>query len=173
MSWRRQKQGWQARRRLIEPLWQKLTSGGWRRVRTPEPGSRDLAQHVLKRQSVRSWGWETGTLLIFTDRIAAMRKGARNGWGTKNVQMEKTKWKSVCQHNPFLKFHPMWFLVKQPLGIKMAHAWINLWSVENLQLLSNLTSSTKVKCCIHRWKFLLAAFSFFIFLTNLTDHFGL
>ncbi len=168
MSWWRQKQGWQARRRLIEPLWQKLTSGGWRRAQTPEPGSRDLAQHVLKRQSVRSWGWETGTLLIFTDRIAAMR----NGWRTKNVRMEKTVKKNICQQNPLLKFHPMW-LVKQPRGIEMAHAWMNLWSVENLQLLSNLTSSTKVKCCIHRWKFLLAAFSFFIFLTNLTDRSGL
>lgn len=120
MSWWRQKQGRQARRILIEPLWQKLTSGGWRRVQTPESGSRDLAQHVLKRQSVRSWGWETGTLLIFTDRIAAMR----NGWRTKNVRMEKTKWKSVCLQNSLLKFHPMW-LVKQPRGIEMAHAWMN------------------------------------------------
>ncbi len=118
MSWWRQKQGRQAWCRLIEPLWQKLTSGGWCGVQTPESGSRDLAQHVLKRQSVSSWGWEMETLLIFRDRIAAMR----NGWRTKNARMEKKK--KFCLQNPMLKFLPMW-LVKQPRGIEMAHAWMN------------------------------------------------
>lgn len=38
---------------------------------------------------------------------------------------ENTVKKNICQQNPLLKFHPMW-LVKQPRGIEMAHAWMNL-----------------------------------------------
>lgn len=67
----------------------------------------------------------------------------------REMYAQKRKWKSVCQQNAKLEFHPVWFLVTQAwgMGMGMAHAPMNLWSVESAAALKfNKFYQNKMLC---------------------------